>query len=99
MLGIKCHSKLFYDKKYIKTKVKTFNGVVHIIFGGDEIPNEGIHYTCIAAVNTGSVMKIDKKNYPQVYLEECKYEIKKKRMVRFIDAELELYDSDSSDFE
>ena len=35
-----------------------------------------------------------KKNYPQVYLEECKYKIKKKKMSRFIDVELEL-DSDS----
>ena len=35
----------------------------------------------------------------QVYLEESRYEKKKKKMVRFIDSELELDDSDSSDFE
>ena len=35
-----------------------------------------------------------KKSYPQVYLEECKYKIKKIQMSRFINAELEL-DSDS----
>ena len=34
-------------------------------------------------------MKIEKKNYPQVYLEECKYKIKKIQMSRFINAELE----------
>ena len=34
-------------------------------------------------------MKINKKNYPQVYLEECKYKIKKIQMSRFINAELE----------
>ena len=38
--------------------------------------------------------KVNKKNYPQVYLEECKYKIKKIRMSRFINDELE---SDSSD--
>ena len=32
---------------------------------------------------------MDKKNYPQVYLEECKYKIKKIQMPRFINAELE----------
>ena len=42
-------------------------------------------------------MKIDKKNYSQVYLEECKYEIKEKKMVKFIDAELGLDDSKDSD--
>ena len=53
-------------------------------------PKENMHYTCIASITIDSVMKIDKKNYPQVYLEECKYRIKK--MSRFINSEL---DSDS----
>ena len=29
-----------------------------------------------------------KKNYPQVYLEECKYRMKKPKMNKFIEAEL-----------
>ena len=33
-------------------------------------------------------MAIDKKNHPQVYLEECKYKIKKIEMSRFINTEL-----------
>ena len=39
-------------------------------------------------------MKIEKKNYPQVYLEQCKYKMKKKKMSEFAGVELEL-DSDS----
>ena len=34
-------------------------------------------------------MKIEKKNYPQVCLEEWKYKIKKKKMPEFMDVELE----------
>ena len=34
-----------------------------------------MHYTCIACITVDSVMRMDKKNYPQVYLEECKYKI------------------------
>ena len=34
-------------------------------------------------------MRTEKKNYPQVYLEECKYRIKKIQMSKFINAELE----------
>ena len=94
---MKFHSKPVYDKNYIKAKVKTSKGVIHTIFEGDEIPKERVHYTCIAAINIDSVMKMDKKSYPQVYLEKCKCEIKKKKMVRFIDVELEL--DDSSDFD
>ena len=48
-----------------------------------------MHYTCIACITIDSVMKMNKKNYPQVYLEECKYKIKKIQMSRFINVELE----------
>ena len=34
-----------------------------------------MHYTCIACITVDSVMRMNKKNYPQVYLEECKYKI------------------------
>ena len=51
-----------------------------------------MHYTCIACITIDSVMKMDKKYFPQVYLEECKYKIKKIQMSRFINTEL---DSDS----
>ena len=41
-------------------------------------------------------MKMEKKNFPQVYLEECKYKIKKTQMLRFINTELDSdADSDS----
>ena len=33
-------------------------------------------------------MRMDKKNHPQVYLEECKYRVKKIQMSRFINTEL-----------
>ena len=49
---------------------------------------------CIVYITIDSVMKMNKKNYPQVYLEECKYKIKKIQMSRFINTELES-DSDS----
>ena len=58
-------------------------------FLGDEIPRENVHYSCIACTTIDSVMRMEKKNYPQVYLEECKYKIKKIKMTKFINAELE----------
>ena len=53
-----------------------------------------MHYTCIACITIDSVLKIDKKNHPQVYLEECKYRVKKTQMSRFINTKLKS-DSDS----
>ena len=52
-------------------------------------PKESMHYTCIACITIDSVMRMEKKNYPQVYLEECKHRMKKRKMIKFIEAELE----------
>ena len=41
------------------------------------MPKKNKHYACIACITIDSVMNIDKKNHPQVYLEECR--IKKHR--------------------
>ena len=88
-LNIKFHSMPVYDQTYIKAKVREFDGVIKTNFLGDEIPKENIHYTCIACITIDSVMKTEKKNYLQVYSEECKYKVKKIQMSRFINAELE----------
>ena len=83
-----------YDQTYIKAKEREFNGKIKTNFLGDKIPKENMHYTCIACITIDSVMKIEKKNYAQVYLEACKYRVKKMQMSRFINTELES-DSDS----
>ena len=80
----------------MKAKVREFDGVIKTNFLGNDIPKENMHYTCIACITIDSVMRIDKKNHPQVYLEECKYRIKKIQMSRFVNTELKSdLDSDS----
>ena len=68
-LSIKFHSMPVYDERYMKAKVKEVNGVVNTNFYGDKVPKEVLHHICIACIGIDSVMKIEKKNYPQVYLE------------------------------
>ena len=97
ILNINFHSQSIYDDKYVKTKVKTFNNSINILFSIDEIPKERIHYVCISAICIYSVLRRDKKNYPQVSLEECKYKIKKRELVSFVEDEVDLssgYESD-----
>ena len=48
-----------------------------------------MHYTCIACITIDSVMRMEKKNYLQVYLEECKHRVKKTKMAKFIETVLE----------
>ena len=97
-LSIKFHSEPVYDQTYIKAKVREFDGVIKTNFLGNGVPKENMHYTCIACVTIDSIMRMDKKYYPQVYLEECKYKVKKMQLSRFINAELKsdpVWDSDS----
>ena len=93
-LGIRFHSDHVYDKKYLKTKVREYDGAIKTNFWGNNVAKENAHYTCITSITIDSVMRMEKKNYPQVYLEECKYKIKKIQMSRFIGTKLDL-DSDS----
>ena len=68
-------------------------------FFGNDIPKENMHYTCIACITIDSVLTIDKKNHPQIYLEECKYRTKKTRMPRFINTELKSDSESDSDLD
>ena len=45
-LSIKFHSMPVYDEKYMKTKVREFDGVIKTNFLGDKIPKENEQYTC-----------------------------------------------------
>ena len=98
-LKIKFHSEPVYEYKYLKTKVREYDGVIKTNFLGNGIPKENMHYTCIACITIDSVMRMEKKNYPQVYLEECKYKIKKIQMSTFINTELVSFSHDYSDSE
>ena len=89
ILSIKFHSTPVYDEKYIIVKVREFNGVIKTNLLGDKMHKENEHYICIASITIDSVMRMEKKNYPQVYLGECKYRMKKTKMTKFLEAELE----------
>ena len=88
------------DDKYIIAKLKIFNGTNRTTFTDNIIPIERNNYTCIAAIDIDSVLKIDNKRaYPQACLEQCKYKLKKRKPVNFIDSEIIDQNSDSSDDE
>ena len=104
LLKVKYSSDHIRDGRYIVTKLKLFNKVNKTIFNNslERIPLEKRTYNCIATINIDSVLKINsakletndiKKIYPQAYLEQCKYKLKKEKVVNFIDSEI-IDDSD-----
>ena len=66
-LGIKFHSKPVYKQKYLKAKVREFDGVIKTNFLGNDMPKENMHYTCIASIAIDSVLKIDKKSSASLF--------------------------------
>ena len=95
LLGnIKLGNNVIYDDQYIKIKVKTFK-MVKTLFSDDIIHEEKVEYECILCISVDSVLKIDKKYYPQVYLEQCKYKVKKRKIKTLIEYDLDSdYESD-----
>ena len=77
-LGIKFHSEPVYEYRYLKAKVSQLDGVIKTNFLGNDVPKENMHYISIACINIDSILRIDKENHPQVYLEECKNRAKNK---------------------
>ena len=88
-LSIKFNSEPIYENKYLKAKMREFNGDIKTNFLSNGLPKENTYYTCIACITIDSVLRMNKRKYPQVYLEECKYQIKKIHMSRFLNTELE----------
>ena len=77
LLGVKFYSEPIFDDSYIKSKGKTFSDVFKTLLDAEEIPKERVEYAFIACISVYSVLKVDTKYFPQVYLEQCKYKGKK----------------------
>ena len=60
-LNIKFHSQPIYENKYLKTKVREFDGSIKTNFLDNNIPKENMYYTCIAFITIDSVLKMNKK--------------------------------------
>ena len=78
------------DDKYLVAKLKIFDRINRTTFNNNNaIPIERNHDIFIPAID------IDKRVYPQAYLEQCKYKLKKRKHVNFIDDEIIDEDRDS----
>ena len=88
------------DDKFLVAKLKIFNKINRTTFNDDNnknnISKERSRYICIPAIDIDSVLKFNnKRRYPQAYLEQCKYKLKKRKIVNYIDDEIIDEDSDS----
>ena len=52
---------------------------VNTNFQGKEVPKENDSYDCLSLIILDSVIRVNKKYYPQTLLEECKFKIIKNK--------------------
>ena len=83
------------DDIYLVAKLKIFNEINRTTFNNNDIPRERNHYICIPEIDIDSVLKIDKKAYPQAY--RVTIRVKKRKIVNYIDDEIIDEDSDIDD--
>ena len=76
--------------------MKLYRDQINTNFQGKKIPKENASYKFLSLIVLDSVVRANKKYYPQTLLEECKYEIKKNKMEN-LDDDLDLSSSDESD--
>ena len=101
LLSIEFDSEPIYGDvdKYIKTKMKMYGDKVNTNFQGKKVPKEIASYKCVSLIMLDSVIRVNKKYYPQTLLEEYKYVIRKNRMENLINNDLSLSSPDESDNE
>ena len=101
LMNIEFDSEPVYgdSDKYIKTKIKMYEDRVNTNFQGKKVPKENASYQCLSLIMLDSVIRVNKKYYPQTLSEECKYLIRKNKMDNLINDDLHLTSSDESDNE
>ena len=100
LLGTEFYSDPVYDDtdSYIKTKIKMYDNTVNTNFQGKEVPKVDASSKCLSLIMLDSVVKVGKKYYPQVFLEECKYVKRKNKMFNYINDDMEITSSDEDDY-
>ena len=85
--------------KYIKTKIKIYAGSIITNFHNKKMPKEKAPCKCLSIIMIDSVIKANKKYYPQTLLEECKYIQEKIKIENYVNEDLEDSESDSDNNE
>ena len=84
-----------YNNKYIKTRIKMYNDRVYTNFQHNQIPKGNEYCVCSSVIWLDSIfVNSNKEYYPQIFLEECKYAIKDRKVINAMNEDLKLNESD-----
>ena len=90
-------SEPLYSEKYLKTKIKNYEGKIKTNFDNDKILKEGSQCIYLSVILTDFVFRIGKNYYPQVLLGECKYVVVENKMPEYITNDMKISSDDSEE--
>ena len=73
-----------YNEKYLKAKIKSYNGKTNTNFYNNKIPKEVSQYMCVSVLLIKFGFRAGSNSYPYFLLEECKYIVKEKKTSKYI---------------
>ena len=106
-LNKKIDSDPVYNNKYINTKIRSYNNDIKTNFRNidnenNKLPEENKLYRCTSLISLDSIIKINKKYYPQTLLQESVYKLinrKVENIITNINLDLSSESDNESDYE
>ena len=103
LIDKKFDSDPVYKNKYINTKIRSYNNDIITNFHDNDnknnkLPEKNKAYRCMSLISLDSIIKIDKKYYPQTLLQEYVYKLINKKVENII-TNINLDSSSESDNE
>ena len=89
LVNKKFDSDPIYNNKYINTKIRSYNNDIITNFRNidnknNKLPEKNKPYKCVSLISLDSIIKINKKYYPQTLLQECVYKLINKKAENII---------------
>ena len=96
LMNIEFDSEAVYgdNDKCIKTKIISYGDKANTNFQCKKRLKENASCKCFSLIILDSVIKVSKKCYPKIFLEECKYGMKKTKVENLINDDLDLSSSE-----
>ena len=103
LVNKKFDSDPIYNSKYINTKIRSYNNDIKTNFRNinnknNKLPEKNKPYKCVSLISLDSIIKINKKYYPQTLLQECVCKLINKKVENII-TNINLDSSSESDNE
>ena len=89
LVNKKFDSDPIYNNKYINTKIRSYNNDIKTNFHAIDNKNNKLAeknkpYKCVLLISLDSIIRINKKYYPQTLLQECVYKLINKKVENII---------------